>query len=180
MIKAQNLDTPNMRLMTYTVSENSYIADVHRKVQLSVLDDAEGPVNFTQLDPKIKQYMDSDTVGWVCKTKNPVQKIGLVYFSNVIPGLSALFHPVFDIAGYLVYLRNGGNRFTPTVEFSQVALNYMFNTLKLQRVTGVFFDCNVNAINLCKKLGFEQEGIMKKGTKVNNKPIDTVILGLVR
>ena len=180
MIKVNSIEMEKMKLMPYTIGENNYVANLYKKMYRYTFDDIErGSISL--FESRVKQMIDIDSVCWVCWMKNPVVKVGTVGFSNVISGISALFHFVLDVSGYKSYVRNNGSiKFKVMDEASKVAIGYMFSVLKLQRITGQYFVNNRLAINLCKGLGFKEEGIIRRGTKVDGKPVDIMILGLLR
>jgi RimJ/RimL family protein N-acetyltransferase len=162
------------------MGENDYITGLHRLASRSVFDDIERDSIYVFKD-RIKQAVDVDTLGWVCWMKEPVVRVGIVYFSNVILGVNAIFHPILDVGGYRNYVKsNGSIRIRVMDEASLVAIRYVFSNLKLQRITGAYFVYNKLMINLCKRLGFREEGIIRHGTKVDGKPVDMIIMGLLR
>ena len=131
---------------------------------------------------RIKNSADTNSICWIIWIKEPVVKVGVIYFTDIIPKISAVFHPVLDRAGYKRYVLF--NKFMSKLNIiedaSNLCIKVAFDLLQLERITGGYFEYNFNAINLCKKLGFVKEGLIRNGTKVNDIPTNIVILGLLR
>jgi UDP-4-amino-4,6-dideoxy-N-acetyl-beta-L-altrosamine N-acetyltransferase len=60
----------------------------------------------------------------------------------------------------------------------ELALDYMFNNLKVRKVCAEVLGFNQKSINFHQKLGFEQEGILKKHIWKNNQYVDVYIMAL--
>lgn len=182
MRKIIPLETKRIRLMPYTTNDDSYVVDLHGKESNSVFDDFDKPKSGEEFKNRIKDYANTHSIGWICWIKVPVLRIGVVSFSNIIPGISALFHPILDVENYKVLLRRNGKVSHKGLieEASESAISYIMKEFQLQRITGGFFKHNKLAVNLCKRLGFKEEGIIRNGTRLNNQPVDMVILGILR
>lgn len=180
MIKIPPLEQEKIKLMPYNMNEDNYIISLHNQANAVVFDDVERN-SISNFKNRIKQSIETDTLGWACWLKEPTVKLGIVYFSHVIPGISALFHFILDINAYKDYIKSNGNvKFRIMDESARLVISYLFSALQLQRITGQYFTYNRLAINFCKKLGFKEEGIIRQGTKVSGQPVDIMILGLLR
>ena len=180
-MKIQSIETENLKLMPYRTVDDDYITKLHSNWKHSIFDDFE--INsLNNFNNRIKQAIDTDTLGWVCWEKKIPVRIGIVYFTNIIPQISALFHPVCDIAGYKIYLKNNNGRIHSRImdEACLAGIKYIFKNLNLQRITGAYHSDNRAMLNLCKRLGFKQEGVIRKGTRLDNSPIDIITFGLLK
>lgn len=65
-------------------------------------------------------------------------------------------------------------------EAAKCLINYIFNNLKMNRVSAFIWDGNDASKNLAIKLGFIQEGIERKARFKNNKFIDLYCYGLLK
>ena len=65
-------------------------------------------------------------------------------------------------------------------EATILILKYAFEELNLNRIFLTVRNDNEKAINLYKKLGFTQEGILRKSIYKNNKYIDMVVFSILR
>lgn len=65
-------------------------------------------------------------------------------------------------------------------EFSKLILNYAFNYLNLRKITSYIVDNNVISIRLFRKLGFNEEGILRKHYFVDGDYKDVLIMSLFR
>jgi RimJ/RimL family protein N-acetyltransferase len=57
---------------------------------------------------------------------------------------------------------------------------YGFNTLNLDRIELRVIDNNIRAKEIYKRLGFAEEGRLRRAAFVNGKPVDVMIMGLLR
>jgi RimJ/RimL family protein N-acetyltransferase len=62
----------------------------------------------------------------------------------------------------------------------QMAVEYAFDTLNLQRLTARFLATNESSARLFASLGFESEGRLRRAGYVNGVFIDVIIAGLLR
>ena len=182
MIRVMPIECDDFKLMPYTTNDDNYIIRLHDASGFYTYDDVDRPKDSLMHKQRIKFAIDINTVGWICWLKEPVLRIGMVYFSDIILGIGAMFHPVIDKDGYKLYIERNHHfgKESPMLIISRQAIKYVFNLLKLQRVSAGFFTFNLLAINLCKKLGFKEEGVIRCGSKVNGKPVDIKILGLLK
>jgi RimJ/RimL family protein N-acetyltransferase len=65
-------------------------------------------------------------------------------------------------------------------EATKKLLDFAFNDLNLHRVYLHVFSNNIVAIRMYKKIGFVQEGILRKAAYINGTYIDVLVMGLLR
>ena len=65
-------------------------------------------------------------------------------------------------------------------EFSTLILNYTFNNLNLRKITSYVVENNSISIRLFRKLGFNEEGILRKHYFVEGEYRDILILSLFK
>ena len=65
-------------------------------------------------------------------------------------------------------------------EFSILILNYAFNYLNLRKITSFIVDNNVISTKLFQKLGFKEEGILRKHHFVDGEYKNVLIMSLFR
>lgn len=177
MYKIDRLETVDIVLMPYNNIEDDYITKLHKLSSKFVLDDNKRNSNFSNV---IKNSINSDTTGWICLTKKPIIRIGIVYFSHIEPQMSAMFHHIFDTNGYKMYLKNSGKQNQVLfLDSCKTAIKYMFKKFGLHRISTTQFAYNTLSLNFCKKLGFVNEGLLRHGAIVNNQLIDVDVMGLL-
>ncbi len=65
-------------------------------------------------------------------------------------------------------------------EAIDLASDYAFNNLNLQKLTSECYATNLQSYNVFKKAGFEKEGIRKSQYFYNGEHVDSFILGKIR
>lgn len=65
-------------------------------------------------------------------------------------------------------------------EAARLILDYGFKTLNLNRVSSSAFDFNDRSINMHRKIGFKEEGRLRKARFINGQFHDEVLFGLLR
>ena len=65
-------------------------------------------------------------------------------------------------------------------EAGRMLMEYSFNILNLHKITGDQFRENTAAVTFCKKLGFKEEGLLKKHFYQNGEFRDVSIVGLLK
>lgn len=65
-------------------------------------------------------------------------------------------------------------------EFSNLILDYIFNELNLIKITSYIVDNNVISIRLFRKLGFNEEGVLRKHYFVDGEYNDVLIMSLFK
>lgn len=183
MIKIVPIEFGSFKLMPYRILDNGYVMRLHNRAGSFIYDDDVYNLRDDRVHlARIKTSIETNTVCWICWEKELMLRFGMLYFTDIVVNVNAVFHPVIDREGYRSYIsrNNHINKESPMFEVSKVAIKYMFQVLNLQRVSGSFFMYNLSAINLCKRLGFKEEGVVRKGARVNEQPVDVKILGLLR
>jgi len=66
------------------------------------------------------------------------------------------------------------------ITFFKQAITWGFQNTQYMKIIGMIPEYNKLAINLAKRIGFEQEGIIKKSFLKNHKLHDQVLLGLTK
>ena len=91
-------------------------------------------------------------------------------------------HPILDREGYKKYLQmcNGDPRVKVMDEASVVTIRYVIKKFNLVKITGGFFEHNLPAINLCKRLGFKEEGLVRNDAIQNGKLVNVKLLSLLK
>jgi len=183
MIKIIPLEAGSFKLMPYRILDNGYVMSLHNRAKSFIYDDDSYNLRDDKVHlARIKTAIETNTVCWVCWQRELVIRFGMLYFTDIVKNVNAVFHPVIDKEGYKSYIsqNNHINKESPMFEVSKVAIKYIFKMLDLQRVSGSFFVNNLPAISLCKRLGFKEEGVVRKGARVEGKAVDVAILGLLR
>lgn len=182
MLDTQLLITESLHLIPYKREFDDYIMRLHNDAARTTYDDNDPVKQKEQYINYIHNLIDNNSaVMWLIRHRNFKIPLGIVYLTDIIPGIMANFHPVIDREGYKVYIQlNGNAKFRFMREAAPVVISYGFRTFDLQRIGGSFFSINKFAISFVKKLGFRQEGIIRHGTKVNGKPEDLTILGVTK
>jgi RimJ/RimL family protein N-acetyltransferase len=65
-------------------------------------------------------------------------------------------------------------------EATELALAYAFETLNLERIELRVVDDNARAHRLYQRLGFVDEGRLRRAAYANGKPCDIIVMGLLR
>lgn len=181
MYKIEPIETENLKLMPGTSLDNEYALVLHRANSYSIMDDTDR-VSGDNFRNKINQHLNTDTFGWSIWLKKYTQKVGIIYYTHVIPNFSAIMHPVLDKEGFRKYLSkcNGDPRVKFMDEASAISLKYVMKKFNLVKITGGFFEHNLPAINLCKRLGFKEDGIMRHDAIHEGKLINVKVLSILK
>lgn len=182
MYKIDILESTNLILKPYSTNDSDYVCKVHSQNDYYIWDDLENPHSTAAFRDKMNLFLNNNTFGWVIWYKTFTLKVGVLYFTNMISGLSTMIHPISDRQGYRDYLKlcNGNPRIKIMQEALSIACPYVFNKFKLLRITGGFFDYNTLVIHLCKNIGFKEEGLIRNGTRHNNQIVNIKLLGLLK
>jgi RimJ/RimL family protein N-acetyltransferase len=65
-------------------------------------------------------------------------------------------------------------------DFINVIFRYPFKQMDLRRVTSYTWADNANALRLVRAFGFVDEGILRDAGGTVDKPVDVIVLGLLR
>lgn len=83
------------------------------------------------------------------------------------------FHRHCDITGYI----RGVRRVWATEKLFEISFNFVYNHLKVERITAGIRSNNTASIHLCGRLGFRKEGILRNYFKNGE---DLLLMGLLR
>jgi RimJ/RimL family protein N-acetyltransferase len=72
--------------------------------------------------------------------------------------------------------RGKGLGYTSYAQF----IPYLFNSLKLNKISLEVLSTNMNAIKLYKKLGFVEEGIKRQEVYKNGKWVDSIVMSMLK
>jgi ribosomal-protein-alanine N-acetyltransferase len=119
-----------------------------------------------------KNFIEQRGIRWGIKLKENQRIIGTLglnglQLKNKRAEIGYELHPA--------YWRNG---------FAQEAitevLDFSFRQLDLYRVGAVVYPENTGSLNLLKKFGFKEEGLLRGYIRQNNQPHDTYVLSLLK
>lgn len=65
-------------------------------------------------------------------------------------------------------------------EAERLMLEYAFNTLNLHRVEAYIYKTNPRSLAVAKKVGFREEGILRKREYLNGEYVDCMALGILK
>ncbi len=182
MLDIQPIITQNLYLIPYKKEFDEYIMHLHDKSFSTTYDDNDPVKSRQQYLDYIHSLIETNVAApWIVRHKKFKLNLGIIYLTDIVQSITANLHPIIDREGYKMYLElNGKDKFNFMEEAAKEVLRYGFNNFKLQRIGGAFFKRNRFAIDFVKRLGFQQEGYIRRGTKVKNKPEDLIILGILK
>ena len=142
-------------------------------------------------DPEVNRYLEvrfikstiKNTRKFVRSFDNKDKFIFGIYTLNKKQhiGNIALYTNNHNIAhfGYLIGEKDyWGTR--AAVEAVTLLLDFAFNKLNIRKVWGGVYLNNISSIFNCKKLGFVQEGRLRKHYTDHGNPTDSLIFGILR
>jgi RimJ/RimL family protein N-acetyltransferase len=125
-----------------------------------------------QLD-KMLSRMDEGEHYWCIKLKEKKQFIGTLRINEVD------FRKKFCGLGYGINPEFQGKGLAS--ESLQLALNFLFKILKIQKISCLTMSLNLPSINLVKKIGFKQEGLLRNHyLDYKGNMHDAIIFGLLQ
>ena len=92
---------------------------------------------------------------------------GILYLTSIIPGLSATAHIVY-----------WDRRLRTREEFTMNCLRWAMEKLNLQKINLYLPAYAAAARHFAKKLGFKEEGCIRKWSLKNGKPFDIYVYGI--
>lgn len=104
--------------------------------------------------------------------ENPGEIVGAVNFANLIRGMC---HSC--TLGYSVAASYQGQGYMS--EALKVAIDYVFNTLNLRRITAAYIPHNRRSGKLLKRLGFRVEGFCQDYVMINGEWEDHILTSLI-
>ena len=156
-----------------------YTLKMHDQAGSTVYDDFDNKDNMTE---RIYNRLSSGrTLAYMvyANIKGNYKRCGIVYLTNIVSNLNAVLHPVMDREGYRQLLKHGIKR-NAMKEASNMLIDEGFKELGLKRITGAFHEHNKSTIRFCEGLGFKKEGLLRNASLLNNKPVNSIILGLIK
>ncbi|AGK53816.1 GNAT family N-acetyltransferase [Bacillus sp. 1NLA3E] len=170
------LTTDRLILREITMKDT---VDIFRIFSLKEVTQYYGVKTFTTLQESgnligtfSKSYQDRRGMRWGIERKDQKGLIGTIGFN--------LWSPIHRRAeiGYEIhsYFWNRGY----ATEAVMKIVSYGFENLKLNRIGAIVLSENEASIHLLKKLGFEEEGILRDYIYQNGESLDTYVLGLVK
>ena len=181
MYKIEPIESENLKLVPYTTNLFDYIFMLHKKNAFSIMDDYDMSSD-EQFKHKMNDFLNTAGFGWICWAKKFSQKVGIIFYSHVSPGFSAIMHPILDKDGYRKYISlcNGEPRTAIMDEMTILANRYVMTKFNLVKITGGFFEHNTLAINQCKRLGFKEDGCLRNEAIQGGKLVNVKLLSLLR
>lgn len=181
MIPVLSLDTEHLRLDPFCTADYEYIVYVHEQSPRTTMDDVDHFRNDAEFLAYIENVLAGNATGWVLSHRQTGIRLGVVYFVDVLSSVTANFHPVLDLRSLkeLVPTDGNGHRLRVMDEASREAIRYAVKVFSLQRVGAAFGAHNVQAIKLCERLGFQREGKICHGLRIDQQPVDLVLLGIL-
>lgn len=113
-----------------------------------------------------KWRLTTDTASWFVQ----VGDVGLVYLTEMVPGLAANLHVLFW----------DGSLGKDRVECIKTVIATAFDEFKLERVSAYVPVTNVPLRRVLSKIGFVLEGCTRRGQKLDGKFIDLIQFGMLR
>lgn len=181
MITVTELDTEFLQLRPFGPEDIDYIIGVHEASAETVFDDVDQFKTTEDFRAYILSLMTNNATGWVVRHDATETPLGVLYFVDILPGVTANFHPVIDRQALKdIEPKDAlGQRLRVMDQAMRVAVPYMVERFSLQRVGGAFGAYNVPALRLCDRLGFRREGVIRHGVRIKDTPADLIVYGLI-
>ena len=146
---------------------NDDVTRYYGQETLQNLEQAENFIEFFQ-----KNYHDKRGIRWAIERKEDKGIIGTIGFNAWLPKhkraeIGYELHPNYWRKGY-------------TSEAVLAVLTYGFDVMELTRIGAVVFKENEASQNLLTKIGFQEEGILKKYMYQNGVAHDTYVYSLLK
>jgi [ribosomal protein S5]-alanine N-acetyltransferase len=109
---------------------------------------------------------------FILPKNNPNQIIGTLNFSNFVRGVAQYCN-----VGYSLAEQEQGNGYM--TEAMQQAIKYVFEELKMHRISANYMPHNQRSGNLLKRLGFVVEGYARDYLLINGKWEDHILTSLI-
>jgi UDP-4-amino-4,6-dideoxy-N-acetyl-beta-L-altrosamine N-acetyltransferase len=130
------------------------------------------------------QITSEQQLAWFSKIQNdPTQKYWLIEYDNIKLGLVSIYNIKQDFkhCSWAFYLGNTevrGAGIGSKVEYT--ILNYVFETMKFNKLMCEVFSFNEKVIQMHKKFGFQQEGFFREHILKDGKYFDVVALAILK
>ena len=180
MISVSELQTEHLELRPFGPEDLDYIIGVHEQSAATVFDDVDSFASTEDFRGYINALMAHNATGWTVRHAPTESAVGVLYFVDILQGVTANFHPVIDRTALKdIEPKDAlGQRVRIMDEALRVAAPYMVERFQLQRLGGAFGAHNVPALRLCDRLGFRREGVIRNGLRIQSAPVDLIIYGL--
>ena len=146
----------------------------HNTVELMRLDGMYRPVsegNFDKWFGTIGQ--EPSRIVFAIRNKGDLRFLGYVQITNI--------HPVNRSAEIGIMIGVAADRGQGRgKEALRLCIDFCWTELNLQRLTMMVVGDNAQALSAYKKVGFEQEGVLRNAVYMNGSFRDATILGLLR
>lgn len=171
MIPVVSLETEHLILRPVGPEDYDYLLDLH----------GQHGYRSAQYKVNLSEMLRSNNICWIVLDKKSREKLGTIYFTEIIENVMANIHPILDVkAVKRAQPMNGdGKQLRVMEDASKKAVVFMVERFDLQRVGGVFRAHNIPAIKLCNRIGFVKEGLIRHGFRDNGKPRDMVIMSIL-
>lgn len=151
----------------FSIFSLAEVTQYYGQETMKTLEDAENLVAMFQ-----KGYEDKRGMRWGIQLKGRPGLIGTIGFNNLLgkykrAEIGYEIHPDFWRSGY-------------TSEAVKELIDYGFNQLDLTRVGAVVFLENAASNNLLRKIGFQEEGILRDYIYQDGKPNDVFIYSILK
>lgn len=146
---------------------NDDVTRYYGQETLQNLEQAENFIEFFQ-----KNYHDKRGIRWAIERKEDKGIIGTIGFNAWLPK-----HKRAEI-GYELHPNHWRKGYTS--EAVLAVLTYGFDVMELTRIGAVVFKENEASQNLLTKIGFQEEGILKKYMYQNGVAHDTYVYSLLK
>lgn len=150
-----------------------FLYNIENDPELNYLLDANPNhgMSLSDINNKINSILKSDNILGFIIMNQKTEKIGVIYY-YFLPGYKTIHFSIRISKGYW----NKGYGYDSLKAF----ILYIFNDLKLHRIESKVCAFNHRALHLYKKLGFKEEGVLRKYFRVERgKFEDNIQIGLL-
>lgn len=126
-----------------------------------------------EIRAKYEKGLWGEHFGQLLITTREGKKIGLIHFFKCIP------YTVGYEIGYIIFRREDRGKGYMS-EASRLFIDFLFLSRQIPRLQICFFEGNEPRIRIGKKLGFTQEGILRRAVFHRGKYLNLLIFSLLR
>lgn len=168
------LESKRIILRSSTFDDCTYFDEWERKTYIKIFFSINDSRNYEEI---VREYIVNEgtlsKMQFTIVLRDTSEPIGRIYISRLDRSLSSL-----DITRIYIgeesYLGKGLGK-----ETMILLLKYLFEDLKMERVTLDTFKENERAQNLYLGLGFKNEGILRNSTKKNNQYYNLHLMSMI-
>ena len=168
------LESNRIILRPSTFDDCTYFDEWERKAYIKKFFSINDSRNYEEI---IREYIVNESnlskMQFTIVLRDTTKPIGRIYISRLDSSLSSLDITRIYI-GEELYLGKGLGK-----ETMILLLKYLFEDLKMERITLDTFKENTRAQNLYHGLGFKDEGILRNSTKKNNQYYDLHLMSMI-